>query len=388
MTTTRKHYKNIIIGAGASGLMCAGNIAENGDTLVLEKQQQIASKVKISGGGKCNFTNLNASYNNYFCNNKHFTKSALARFSPQDMIKLLQQNHIKYEERQNGQMFAFDATEIADLLLNKCKEKQVKIQTNCQITEIKKDNDVFVITANSDIYTCDNLIIATGGISFSKIGATDFGYRIAKQFGHKIINPRPALVGLIAPAELRDFCSDLSGISLPVTISIDNKKISRDLLFAHLGISGPAVLNTSLYWDLGKTFYIDFLNGRSLDSVLENQSKIKISHIISNILPNRLTQKLISDLDCNIENLSKKNRQILNERLTHFAFCPQKTFGFNRAEVTAGGIDVSQISSQTMESKLCPHLFFIGEILDVTGELGGFNLHWAWASANAVKIEK
>ncbi len=383
---TKNHFKSIILGAGASGLMCAEHIADAGNVLILEKQKQIAAKVKISGGGKCNFTNLGVSDQNYLCNNKHFVKSALARFTPQDILKIMQQNQLKYEERPNQQMFAFDAFAIADMLLKRCLEKQVKIQTNCSVNNLSKENNIFKIDTNLGCFTSDNLIVATGGMSYPKIGATDYGYKIARQFGHKIINPRPALVGLISQTDLRDFCSELSGISLPVIATIGKKKIARDLLFTHLGVSGPAILNASLYWQSGQTVYIDFLNGQSFNALLENQAKKTVSQILSKILPTHLAQKLVEDLDCNIENLSNKNKQLLNDRLTHFAFMPQKTMGFDRAEVTVGGVDVSQISSQTMESKLCPHLFFIGEVLDVTGELGGFNLHWAWASANAVKI--
>lgn len=382
----KKYFKSIIIGAGASGLMCAEHIADGGSVLILEKQSQIAAKVKISGGGKCNFTNLGVTHNNYVCANKHFVKSALARFTPQDIVKILQQYHIKYEERFNQQMFSFDANEIVNMLLKRCLEKNVKIQTDCLVGSIIKENNLFKIETNFGCFVCDNLIIATGGISCSKLGSTDFGYKIARQFGHKIINPRPALVGFMAQPEIRDFCSDLTGVSVPVTIIIDKKKISRDLLFTHWGISGPAALNASLYWLNGQTFYIDFLNGKSFYGLLEKQSKKTISQIMNNILPTRLVKKIIGELDCNIDNLSNKNKQILNDKFTNFAFTPQKTMGFNRAEVTVGGVDVSQISSQTMESRLCPRLFFIGEVLDVTGELGGFNLHWAWASAKAVKI--
>lgn len=386
MEENKQHFTSIIIGAGASGLMCAAHIAESGSVLILEKNPQIAAKIKISGGGKCNFTNLGVTSGNYLCSNQHFVKSALARFTPQDIIKILQQNHIKYEERQYQQMFAFSAAQIADILLQNCLKKNVKIQTKCLIKNISRQNEIFQIETNSGNFSCLNLIIATGGISYPKIGATDFGYKIARQFGHKIVPPCPALVGLTAQADLRSFCSELAGVSVPVTIITGKKKISRDLLFTHLGISGPAILNASLYWQNGQTLFIDFLNGQSFDDLLQNQVKKNISQIIGNVLPVHLAKKLVGDLDCRIENLSRKNKLLLNERLTHFAFTPQKTMGFDRAEVTAGGVDVSRISSQTMESKLCPHLFFIGEVLDVTGELGGFNLHWAWASAQAVKI--
>lgn len=380
------YFKSIVIGAGASGLMCAAHIADDGSVLILEKQSQIAAKVKISGGGRCNFTNLGVASANYFCANKHFVKSALARFTPQDIVKILQQNHLKFEERQNGQLFAFSAADVAGMLWKRCAEKKVKLQTNCEINKVSRVNDIFRIETNCGVFICENLIVASGGVSYPKIGATDLGYKIAGQFGHKIINPHPALVGLVAPAVIRSFFSELAGISVSVIITVDKKKICGDLLFTHLGISGPAVLNASLYWQNGQKLYIDFLNGHSFEKLAEQQSKKSVSQILSTVLPAKFAKRLVVGLDCNIENLSNKNKQILNDRLNNYAFTPQKTMGFDRAEVTVGGVDVSQISSQTMESKLCPHLFFIGEVLDVTGELGGFNLHWAWASANAVKI--
>ncbi len=366
--------------------MCAEHIADAGEVLILERQAQVAAKVKISGGGKCNFTNLGVTCNNYVCANKHFVKSALARFTPQNIIEILQQSHVEYEERFNQQMFAFDANKITNMLLKRCLAKNVKIQTNCLISSVVKVDNLFKIDTNLGCYVCENLVVATGGVSYPQMGATDFGYKIARRFGHKIINPRPALVGFMAHLENRDFCSDLAGVSVPVVITIGQRKICRDLLFTHWGISGPAALNASLYWQSGQTLYIDFLNGKSFYSLLEKQSKKTISQIMNNILPTRLVKKIIGELDCNIDNLSNKNKQILDDKFTNFAFTPQKTMGLNRAEVTVGGVDVSQISSQTMESKLCPHLFFIGEVLDVTGELGGLNLHWAWASAKAVKI--
>ena len=380
------YFKSIVIGAGASGLMCAAHIADDGSVLILEKQSQIAAKVKISGGGRCNFTNLGVALANYLCANKHFVKSALARFTPQDIVKILQQNHLKFEERQNGQLFAFSAADVAGMLWKRCAEKKVKLQTNCEINKVSRVNDIFRIETNCGVFICENLIVASGGVSYPKIGATDLGYKIAGQFGHKIINPHPALVGLVAPAVIRSFFSELAGISVSVIITVDKKKICGDLLFTHLGISGPAVLNASLYWQSGQKLYIDFLNGHSFEKLAEQQSKKSVSQILSTVLPAKFAKRLVVGLDCNIENLSNKNKQILNDRLNNYAFTPQKTMGFDRAEVTVGGVDVSQISSQTMESKLCPHLFFIGEVLDVTGELGGFNLHWAWASANAVKI--
>ena len=380
------YFKSIVIGAGASGLMCAAHIADDGSVLILEKQSQIAAKVKISGGGRYNFTNLGVASANYLCANKHFVKSALARFTPQDIVKILQQNHLKFEERQNGQLFAFSAAEVAGMLWKRCAEKNVKLQTNCEINKVSRVNDIFRIETNCGVFICENLIVASGGVSYPKIGATDLGYKIAGQLGHKIINPHPALVGLVAPAVIRSFFSELAGISVSVIITVDKKKICGDLLFTHLGISGPAVLNASLYWQSGQKLYIDFLNGHSFEKLAEQQSKKSVSQILSTVLPAKFAKRLVVGLDCNIENLSNKNKQILNDRLNNYAFTPQKTMGFDRAEVTAGGVDVSQISSQTMESKLCPHLFFIGEVLDVTGELGGFNLHWALASANAVKI--
>lgn len=381
-------YQNIIIGGGASGLMCASHIAQSGSTIILESQPQIGSKVRISGGGKCNFTNLGVTANNYLCHNPHFVKSALARFKPEDIIALLNQAHIKYEERQNKQMFAFNAQNITDMLLQNCKNQSVKIQTNVQITNVEKDAKNFIITTNKNIYMAQNLIIATGGLSYPKIGATDFGHKIARQFGHKITNTRPALVGLVSSSDNLKLCENLAGVSTLVNITVGKKELSGNLLFTYTGISGPVVLNTSLYLQDISQIFINFLPDKNFTELLEGQKKQNISTILNNFLPVRLVKLLLGDLDINIDNLSKKNRQLIEDRFTKFAFIPNKTMGYNRAEVTAGGVDVSQISSTTMESKLCPHLYFIGEVLDVAGELGGFNLHWAWASANAVSIEK
>lgn len=386
MQKVTKHFHSIVLGGGASGLMCAARIAEHGSVLVIEGRPDIAGKVRISGGGKCNFTNLGVNAESYISNNPHFVKSALARFKPDDIIKQLQNNNIKYEQRSNQQMFAFDAGDIVKLLLNNCKKAKVNIQTNEKIIAAEKENATFHIITEHNQYTCHNLIVATGGISYPQMGASDIGYKIARHFGHKIVEPRPALVGLCADISQSAFCANLAGVSVPVSIKIGKRQIHGDLLYTHQGISGPAVLNTSLYWQKDNTVEIDFLQGQDLSSLLSTAKKQSISHILGNFLPNRLVKQLVEDLDTNIENLSKKNYQILEERLTRFKFNAKKTAGFSRAEVTAGGVDVTQISSATMESKLCPHLFFIGEVLDITGRLGGFNLHWAWASANAVCI--
>lgn len=388
MQNTKTHYHNIILGGGASGLACAARLAAQNNTLVLEGQPEIGMKVKISGGGKCNFTNLNAAADKYLSANPHFVKSALARLKPEAIIKQLKENNIKYEERADGRMFAFNAAEIADMLLRNCRKAGVKIQTGTPVTEVDKKDDIFYVYTAKETYSCKQLIVATGGLSYPQIGASDIGYKIARRFGHKIIEPRPALSGLIAGRQLRPFCNELSGLSVPVTIRVGKQKISGDLLFTHVGISGPAVLNTSLYWLSGSEILIDFLNGRKLDDILQGLTKQTVGRILCNFLPERLVKQLVAGFYENIDNLSRKKRLQLEEHLTKFEFHPEKTTDFRHAEVTSGGVDTTQISSATMESKLCSGLFFIGEVLDVTGQLGGFNLHWAWASANAAAPEK
>lgn len=382
------YFQSIIIGGGASGLMCATRIAQTKKVLILDSQEKIGLKVSISGGGKCNFSNAGVSDKNYLCSNRHFVKSALARYKPIDFIELLNKHHLSYEERANQQLFSFDARQIVAMLEKECLQNGVHFSLKTDILSVKKENDLFYLTTSKGIFSCHQLIVATGGLSFPKLGASDLGYRIAKQFGHKIIPPRPALSGFICDLNLRNTFVDLSGLSTPVTVTVNKQKLKGDLLITHVGFSGPVILNASLYWESGQEITIDFLNEKSGKSILSTTTHKKQS-VISVIsqetaLPIRLLKALLPNLEGDMGNLSKKQLEQIEEKLTSFKFIPLKTTGFEKAEITVGGIDVNEISSSTMESKRCSGLHFIGEVLDVSGQLGGFNLHWAWASANAV----
>lgn len=384
------HFQTIIIGAGAAGLMCAQSQPSDNSILLIDHAADIGSKIAISGGGKCNFSNLKASAQTYLCGNLHFVKSALARFTPEHFIRLLEAHRIAWEEREKGQLFAFDARQIVDMLYAECTKPHIHFSMNTEVTEIKKENDTFTLTTSKGIKTCHTLVIATGGLSIPALGASDFGYKIAKQFGHRIVPARPALAGFIFQKEMREKWVDLAGVSVPVSIRVGKQKMAGDMLFTHVGISGPVVLNASLYWESGQPIYIQFTTPQAIEEALEagkkgNQSVISVV-AKTGLLPSRLGKIFLADMDFDVGNLNKIQKALLIERLTNWMVVPQKTVGFEKAEITAGGIDVRDISSSNMESKLCPHLHFLGEVLDVSGHLGGFNLHWAWASGYACAL--
>lgn len=384
------HFQTIIIGAGAAGLICARSQPSDNSILLIDHAADIGSKIAISGGGKCNFSNLKASAQTYLCGNPHFVKSALARFTPEHFIRLLEAHHIAWEEREKGQLFAFDARQIVDMLYEECTKSHIHFSMNTEITDIKKENDTFTLTTPKGIKTCHTLVIATGGLSIPALGASDFGYKIAKQFGHRIVPARPALAGFIFQKEMRTQWVDLAGVSVPVSIRVGKQKIIGDMLFTHVGISGPVVLNASLYWESGQPIYIQFTTPQAIEEALTagkkgNQSVISVV-VKAGILPARLGKIFLADMDFDVGNLNKIQKALLIERLTNWMVVPQKTVGFEKAEITAGGIDVRDISSSNMESKLCPNLHFLGEVLDVSGHLGGFNLHWAWASGYACAL--
>lgn len=383
-------FHTIIIGSGASGLMCARSVPENEPLLIIDHAADIGSKIAISGGGKCNFSNLKASADTYLCGNPHFVKSALSRFTPEHFIQLLNNHRIAWEEREKGQLFAFDAGQIVDMLYAECTKPHIHFSMNTEVIEVKKEKDIFIVTTSKGIKTCRTLVIATGGLSIPALGASDFGYKIAKQFGHRIVPPRPALAGFVFQAPLRAQLVDLAGVSVPVRVRFGKKEITGDMLFTHVGVSGPAILNASLYWESGQPVRIQFVGEKELDEALMMAKKGKqtvISAVIkAGLLPSRLAKTFLADVDFDVGNLNKTQKALVIERLTNWCFTPLKTVGFEKAEITVGGIDVRDISSVNMESKLCPHLHFLGEVLDVSGQLGGFNLQWAWASGYACAL--
>ncbi|HXB62643.1 MAG TPA: NAD(P)/FAD-dependent oxidoreductase, partial [Acidobacteriaceae bacterium] len=387
-----------ILGAGAAGLMCAIEAGKRGKRiLVLDHADSIGKKILISGGGRCNFTNIHCKPENFLSANPHFAKSALARYTPQDILALTQKHGIPSHEKTLGQLFCDrSARDIVTMLEKECAEAGVSIQPGTRITGVSHADGVFTITAENESFTATSLVIATGGLSIPKMGATAFGYEIAKQFGHKLVPTRPALVPLtFAPAD--QSWSDLSGISLEVIAQISDKKKSfvnagatapkfrEKLLITHRGLSGPAVLQISSYWKPGTALTFDLAPGRNVMSpVVQNISERSFAALREALywpFPQRFADrwiKLHTPADWKNPALAAYEAQLHDWRIT-----PAGTEGYDKAEVTAGGIDTDGLSSATMESKHQKNLYFIGEVVDVTGWLGGFNFQWAWASGAA-----
>jgi len=378
----------IIIGAGASGLICAGEAGKRGrSVLVVDHAPKTGSKIRISGGGKCNVTNLYMSEDNYISRNPHFCKSALSRFTPNDVISLLKKHKISLHEKESGQLFCdTSASSVVKLLEAECRNTGVEISLNCPVVEIRKDGD-FVITTQNGVYRARSLVIATGGLSWPKIGASDLGFRIAEQFGINRIPPRPGLVPLIISSKERGFFKDLSGISFNAAVSRGSISFSGSVLFTHRGLSGPAVLQISSYWDKGDILCVDLLPGTdTLDLLQSNRRSRKEMHtLLSRFLPSRFIHAWCGKYLQTKPLCQFTEKELLEaaRKLRAWQIEPAGTEGYVSAEVTVGGIDTHEVSSKTMESKKIPGLFFTGEVLDVTGHLGGYNLHWAWASGHA-----
>jgi predicted Rossmann fold flavoprotein len=378
----------IIIGAGAAGLMCAIEASKRGrKALVIEHAEKPGKKILISGGGRCNFTNLYAKSENFISNNPHFCKSALAKYTPQDFISLVEKYKIKYHEKKLGQLFCnSSAKEIINMLLKDCKDAGVEILTNCKVSAVNR-YEKFTINTNVGEFTADALVIATGGISIPKMGATDFGYKIAKQFGLQLTEIKPGLVPLTwNKKELKQF-ADLSGVSIDSVVSCKKISFRENILFTHKGLSGPAILQISSYWRNGESITINLLPDINIvDELTENStSKIHLDNFLSLRLPKRFAEKwcgLYFPAEP-INQLKEKNIKFISEKLHKWQIIPSGTEGFDKAEVTCGGIDTEELSSKTMECKKVKGLYFIGEVVDVTGWLGGYNFQWAWASGFA-----
>ena len=377
-----------IIGAGASGLMCAIEAGKRGrSTLVLDHVERIGNKIRLSGGGRCNFTNLNCGYENYLSENLRFCKSALARFTPSAFIDMLRRHNVGFHEEDNGRLFCDRSSiDILTMLRKECEWAGVEIRLRCGILTLRK-NDHFTIKTDHDLVRSESLVIATGGLSFPKLGATDYGYRIARRFGLKVIPLKPALVSFtFHPGDLRVF-GELSGISVNASVSCRGKKFSEKILFTHTGLSGPAVLQLSLYWNEGDSIVIDLLPDTDIFQffVEKRGSSIEMRNLLSRFFPARFARKWCQ-LYIHSKPLSQYSLKELKDiaRFLHnWEIKPRGTCGYGRAEVTRGGVDTDEISSTTMEAKKIPGLYFIGEVIDMTGQLGGHNLHWAWASGFA-----
>lgn len=379
-------YDAIIVGAGAAGLFCAFQAGRRGrKVLVIEHNAQVGRKILISGGGRCNFTNIHTKAENFVSQNPHFAKSALARYTPQDFVELVKKHRIEFYEKKLGQLFCRESSRlIVEMLLAECDRAKVEIRTGCSVKDVRR-NDCFEVETNQGVFSAENLVVATGGLSFPKIGATDFGYRIARQFGLKLTETRPSLVPLVFSHQ--PAFGKLAGVSLDSVVSTGRHSFRENLLFTHRGLSGPAILQISNYWQTGKAVSIDLLPGQNALAVLENNlgSKQNLDNFLGKFLPNRFAEiyAKINLPNKPLAQLSRKEIQEIAEKLNNWQVSFNETEGYHKAEVTLGGIDTNELSSQTMESKKTAGLYFIGEVVDVTGWLGGYNFQWAWASAFA-----
>ena len=384
-------YDVIIIGAGAAGLFCASQAGQRGHkVLVIDHANRVGKKILMSGGGRCNFTNLHISFDDFQSNNPHFFKSALSQYTQWDFIQLVEAYDIPYHEKELGQLFCDrKASDIVQMLVNEVQKVAGEIRTKCSVTEINTANDGFVIETSLGTLSAAKLVIATGGLSVPTMGATGFGYDIARQFGHKIVALKPGLVPFIWD-DRRLVNKVLAGLSFDALVSCQQASYRGGVLFTHRGLSGPAILKISSHWDYGDAIQINFLPDLDVAEWLLEAKTQQPRKQLKSMLQQYLAKPLIGWLleqtndklqQCNLADLSQKDLLDLTKLLTEWTWVPADTEGYRTAEVTQGGVDVSDISSKTMESKLVPNLYFIGEVLDVTGQLGGFNFQWAWSSA-------
>lgn len=382
------NYDVIVIGAGAAGLMCSIEAGKRKRSVCLiEHTSKIAEKIRISGGGRCNFTNLYSSDRNFISKNIHFSKSAFGKYDQNDFVSLVSKHNIEYYEKKLGQLFCKkSAREIIEMLISECKDQDVKIKLETSVITISKEKDTYFVKTNKGNFSSKSLVVATGGLSIPKIGATDFGYRIAKQFNLNITNLFPALVPLTFKNDTLEFCKNLAGISINASVAIDKISFEEGLIFTHRGVSGPSILQISSYWKEGKPITINLLPSVNLYEILTNKrlnsAKTNISNILSEFLPKKLATAICDKLNINkkISETSNNDLHKLTNFVHNWSIVPDGTEGYKTAEVTIGGVNTNEISSSTMECKKHPGLFFIGEVLDVTGHLGGHNFQWAWSS--------
>tara|TARA_A100001015_G_scaffold272095_1_gene326341 strand:- start:366 stop:1547 length:1182 start_codon:yes stop_codon:yes gene_type:complete len=383
-----KKYDVVIIGAGAAGMMSAIEAGKRGRrTLLIDHSKKIGEKIRISGGGRCNFTNINANSSKYISSNPSFIISALNQYSHESFISLVKKYKIKYHEKKLGQLFCDNsAQQIIDMLLKECELANVTLKIETKVVELNYKEKIFIIRDNMETYLSSSLIIATGGLSVPKIGASKFGYDVAKQFNLNIIDTSPALVPLTFNEKILNKCKLLAGVSANAIISINRTFFEEGMLFTHRGLSGPSILQISSYWKEGDFLNIDLCPEKNIyDVLLKNRKKSpkqNINIIVSSFLAKRLAAIICEEnkITGNIGELSNKNIKKLAESINNWIVEPLGTEGYRTAEVTLGGVDTKELSSKTMMSKKYPGLFFIGEVVDVTGYLGGYNFQWAWSS--------
>jgi hypothetical protein len=394
-----QQYDVAVIGAGAAGMMAAAVAGQRGKKVVLiDHAEKLAEKIRISGGGRCNFTNLHASPQNFLSQNPHFAKSALSRYTPQDFLTLVKKYRIAYHEKHRGQLFCDrSADDIISMLKDECSVGNVAWRMPCKVAAIAKEEGGFRLDTDQGEIRADSVIIATGGLSIPKIGATDFAYRIAEQFDLKVVAPRPGLVPLTFDEAAWQPFVEMAGISAEVEVETGSKKergfFREDLLFTHRGVSGPAILQISSYWQDGATITLNLLPEVDLAEVLVTEKgtiKKTISNHLSQYLPARLIDGLLAandfKLDAKPADMQDKQLRRIGDMLNKWVLTPNGSEGYRKAEVTLGGIDTRELSQQSMMANKVPGLHFIGEAVDVTGWLGGYNFQWAWASGMAAGL--
>jgi predicted Rossmann fold flavoprotein len=383
----------LVIGAGAAGLMCAAQAGYRGKkVVVLDMGKKPGRKILISGGGRCNFTNETANPENYLCENPHFVKSALSRYSAQDFIELVDRHGLNYHHKTLGQLFCDNsAQDIVDILLTECDWAGVTIQLRSEVLQVTKNEQGYVVKTTDKNYQCQALVVASGGLTMPKLGATPIGYKIAQQFGLNVLPTTAALV----PFTLHDFDKErfdgLSGISIPTEVTSENGvTFKENILFTHRGLSGPAILQISSFWQAGQFVSINLLPELTITNVIndwrESNPKKSLKNMLATILPKSFIEAMVSQNDItdkNINQLSKDEVQQLSDYLHQWQIKPNGTEGYRTAEVTLGGVDTNEISSKTFEAKKAENLYFIGEVIDVTGWLGGYNFQFAWSAGMA-----
>lgn len=386
-----KQFDVIIIGAGAAGFMCAIEAGKRGRrVLLLEKSKTPGDKIRISGGGRCNFTNLHTSPANYLSQNPHFCVSALRRYTQHDFIALVEKHGIAYHEKTLGQLFCDGSSrQIIQMLVHECDAANVVMQLGTMVSGVSKLKQGFQVMTDGQEYTCASLVIATGGPSIPKMGATGWGYEIAQQFGLSLVTPCPALVPFTLSDEHLSRLKPLAGISLEVIASTGKQSFREGMLFTHRGLSGPAILQISSYWKEGEAVTLnllpDVLLFEELKKARQTHPRQEIVTLLAQYLPKKLGQYIGGSLAVKGRLADHSNKAInqIHEAIHNWKIFPNGTEGYRTAEVTLGGVDTNQLSSKTFEAKAVPGLFFIGEVLDVTGHLGGFNFQWAWSSGHA-----
>lgn len=381
----------LVIGAGAAGLMCALTAGQRGRIVqVIDHANKVGKKILMSGGGRCNFTNTGTAPANFLSANPHFCKSALARYTPWHFIEMVERHGIAYHEKELGQLFCdISSKQIVRMLMDECQAAGVQVRTDCAVTKVERGADGFHVQTAQGHFHAASLVVATGGLSIPSLGASGFGYELARQFGHEVLPTRAGLVPLTLSGKHQERFNDLSGVALPITARCNNVEFRNSMLITHRGISGPAILQISSFWEPGDDLRLDLLPGQDADAWLRRmkaeRGAAELRTVLSEVLPRRLALRLCEHWlpDRPVKQIDEPQLRESTSLLQGFPLVASGTEGYRTAEVTLGGVDTRKVSSSTFESQWVPGLHFVGEVLDVTGWLGGYNFQWAWASGHA-----